>query len=156
MKYDEIRDSLVSGDICFYHDSNPFASLIRWKTKSNWDHVGIVLDWGGRKWLCEAAPFKGAHIMILSQRLPAMIIKSHVFLNNESIDYAFSEFDKKYSYLDATRAGLGWRTTDKGLICSEYVGNILRKAGETINEWGTTPELLFQKYKSCDSIIISK
>lgn len=151
MTYTDIRDELKTGDIVFYHDKNPLAWLIRWKTNSNWDHVGIVINFGGRKWLCESAPFKGPHIMLLSDQVPQMAIICHdnLFLSEDAIDYAFKQFKLKYSYLNAIRAGLGWRTAYEGMICSEYVGKILQISNKyNISDWGMTPEAIYQAVKT--------
>lgn len=162
MLYSEVRDILKTGDVVFYHDKNPFGWLVRWKTKSNWDHVGIVIDFGGRKWLCECAPAKGPHLMLLSDRIPhmAMVRADNLLLNEDAINYAFKQFKLKYNYIDAIRAGLGWRTVYKGMICSEYVGKILQIANKYgISDWGMTPEAIYQAIKindeGCQEILIT-
>ena len=156
MKYSEVRDNIKTGDLVFYHDSNPFAWLIRWKTTSYWDHCGIVIDFGGRKWLCESAPFKGPHLMLLSDRLPHMVLHRHADLSSTAIDFAFAQFKLKYSYINAIRAGVGLRSDAKGLVCSEYVGKILISDGvDQISEWGMTPQSIFQRFLGCEQTLIT-
>lgn len=150
MKYADARDKIETGDLVFYHDHNPFAYLIRWKTKSYWDHIGIVVDFGGRKWLCESAPFKGPHLMLLSDRIPGLVIHRHAGLSEEAIEFAFNQFKQKYSYVDAIRAGFGLRTTQKGFICSEYVGDILKEDGVQISDWGMTPVAILDCFAGFD------
>lgn len=156
MKYADVRDKIQTGDIVFYHDRNPFAWLIRWKTHSNWDHVGIVIEFGGRKWLCESAPFKGPHLMLLSDRIPHMVVHRNAGLSDAAIDFAFAQFKQKYSYVDALRAGFGLRSNASGFICSEFVGEILIHDNvRDINEWGMTPQSICQRFLDCEQTLIT-
>ncbi len=43
--------------------------------------------------------------------------------------FAFSQLGKRYSYLEAVGAGLGFRVNNDEYICSEYAAAIYRRAG---------------------------
>jgi hypothetical protein len=42
-KYDDIRKSLKTGDIVLFSGKGGISSLIKWFTKSQWSHVGMVI-----------------------------------------------------------------------------------------------------------------
>lgn len=138
--------TLYTGDLAFYHDKDMLSKLIQWKTKSDWNHVGMIFLGWGHEWLIQSTISKGAHILLLSDRVPHMVLHTNVPVSQQAMDWAFEQFKQPYSMVDAFRAGMGRRTNNAGLICSEYAGNILNKSGEAISEWGMTPQALWKKY----------
>ena len=43
-KYSEIRDCMRPGDIIAFSGKKPFSEVIKWATKSNVSHVGVILQ----------------------------------------------------------------------------------------------------------------
>jgi len=43
MKYEDIRDTLDTGDIVLFSGKGRISGLIKWVTKSEWSHIGMVL-----------------------------------------------------------------------------------------------------------------
>jgi hypothetical protein len=145
-----------TGDLAFFHGNTPTDLIIQWDTHSRWNHVGMIIEFGGRKWLAESLPSKGPHLVLLIERTPQMIVNRHASLSEAGLNYAFSKFNLDYSYLNAIRAGLGLKTVGGGMICSEYAGDILIHDGVTgIPERGLTPAALFAVFQNCDLTFVS-
>jgi hypothetical protein len=154
--YTDVQPLLKTGNLAFFHNPDPIAKLVQWKTKSLWDHIGIVVVFGGRRWLVESSPTKGGpRMVLLSEKIPDMFLLREGGLSEAAIDFAFAQFNKDYSYFDAIRAGLGRRTNNSGFICSEYVSDILKVDGASIGEWGQTPQALFDFYKGAEQILVT-
>lgn len=44
--YEEIRNSLQTGDIVLFSGNSTISNMIKWFTKSRWSHVGVVISVG--------------------------------------------------------------------------------------------------------------
>jgi hypothetical protein len=145
-----------TGDLAFFDGSTLIDDIIKWDTSSPWCHVGIIIEFGGRKWLDESLPSKGPHLVLLAERTPQMIVNRHSSLSEDALNYAFSKFDLDYSYENAILAGLGMKTVNGGMMCSEYVGDVLERDGvRGIPSKGLTPGALFAVFQNCDQTLIS-
>lgn len=154
MKYEDVRFQLKSGDLAFYSGKTFIKKVIQWKTKSKWDHVGVIHVEHGRVFLMHSRPGKGPHMVFLSKHVPDEIISTNAIVTEASIDWAYEQFDFKYSIIDAIRAGFGLRENAKGMMCSEFAAGFLRACGMLINEWGATPAALYDRFIQNGSLVI--
>lgn len=138
---------LKTGDLAFYHQKDLLARMIQWRTKSEWNHVGVIFVGWGHAWLVQSTIRKGAHMILLRDRKPDRILPAPGVILPTARSWAFSQFDEGYSIADALRAGFGRRTNNPGWICSEFVAEILRRSDIPVPEWGVTPEALYAAFR---------
>lgn len=72
--YDSIRDELKTGDLIFFSGDHWLSGLIRWRSRSAWSHVGIVvkIEEMDRLFLIESTLETGVRMIPMS-----FVIKSY-------------------------------------------------------------------------------
>ncbi len=53
-KYDEVRDSILNGDVLMYRGKSLISRLICWFTRSRYSHAGLAVWWNERLMVMEA------------------------------------------------------------------------------------------------------
>ena len=97
VKYSEIRDSLKSGDLVFYSSHNGIGDkIIKWWTKSEYSHVGVIWAVAGRVFLLEASAFGGVRLVPLSRRMPDVIVPMGLNWTSEAETFAMKHLMEKY------------------------------------------------------------
>lgn len=152
--YDSIRDELKTGDLIFFSGDHWLSGLIRWRSRSAWSHVGIVvkIEEMDRVFLVESIIETGVRLIPMS-----FIVKNyhgnnkpyegrvawarHSSLKNspEQLqkvkEFCFDNLTKQYDNKEYYR--IMWRTLvgrkeifhDHKFTCSEYVLEAYRHAG---------------------------
>jgi hypothetical protein len=131
MKYSDVRDSIKGGDIiALSHESwdswyDFQIQIVRTATQSEYCHVGLVLEWGGRLFVVESVtPY--VRIKPLSQ----FIDKGFYWLSvDKPVSEAETEFALskvavgEYSRLAAIKGGLGILKIGEDNLwqCAEFV-----------------------------------
>ena len=153
IKYEYIRDELMTGYIFFSSGSYTFSNLIQKLTKSVWSHVAIIYKDVElqRVMVLEAEPSVGIRLIPLSKYLKdykgtkkpykgqVVIGKLSVDLPHEQMNKAFSfgldELTRPYDNWEIIRIFLriifriGKREKNRSYICSELVRDAFAKAG---------------------------
>lgn len=153
---------LNSGDIVLFKPRNWISHLINYIIGTKYFHTGIIWCYADRIFLLEAVPIKGVILSPLNNKrnFPLFLLQTskHYNWTEETSKIALDEMGKHYSYFDAFRAIKKRRFKFKGVICSEYVANIMNSFGESL-ENGPLPDdilnYLKQKY-DLDIIQIDK
>lgn len=126
--YTDYRDSLQSGDIVAWRENthNIFSRLIRFFTRSEYTHVGIVLVIKNRVFVAEARTPKVV-LTPLSSRIPLYLIPMGMPLSNHAEEVLLKEIGVgRYSILEAIKSYLGANDPkDKKWQCVEFVKYVL-------------------------------
>ena len=152
LSYENVRDSLKTGDIFFSSGSYLFSGIIQRLTKSTWSHVAVIYkdEELGRVLVLEAEPFYGIRLIPLSKYLKdyqgkRKPYKGQIVLSRLKIDLPKSNLNKGISFgLDAlTRPYDNYeilrimirilfritkREKNRSYICSEFVRAVLAKS----------------------------
>ena len=153
IKYEYIRDELMTGYIFFSSGSYTFSNLIQKLTKSVWSHVAIIYKDVElqRVMVLEAEPSVGIRLIPLSKYLKdykgtkkpykgqVVIGKLSVDLPheqmNKAISFGLDELTRPYDNWEIIRIFLriifriGKREKNRSYICSELVRDAFAKAG---------------------------
>jgi hypothetical protein len=153
IKYESIRDELMTGYIFFSSGSYTFSSIIQGLTKSVWSHVAIIYKDNElqRVMVLEAEPKIGIRLIPLSKYLrdykgtkkpykgQVVIAKLNFELPHENMNKAISfgldELTRPYDNWEIIRIMLrilfriGKREKNKNYICSELVRDAFSRAG---------------------------
>lgn len=141
MKYEDIRGTLKSGDLAFYSSHHKIGDwLIKWWTKSEYSHVGLIWVAAGRVFLLEASAADGVRIVPLSLRMPDTIVRMDLNWDAQTEEFAFSHMMDPYSFVDAIRAGVNQHYKGAGWICTEYVAAVVAKCGYLFSEDSMVPQ----------------
>ena len=139
--YKDLRTTLKSGDLVFYSSHNGLGDkLIKWWTKSNYSHVGVIWAIAGRVFLLEASALGGVRLVPLSLRMPDLIVPMNLIWNQEAETHAMEHIMEKYSLVDAVRAGFKEAYKKEGWICTEYAASIVKKCGYVFPKTAQVPE----------------
>lgn len=156
LEYASIRAQMQDGDILLFGGSSAFSRLIRWASKSDYSHAGIVAWWGERLMVLEA---KGPGVVAspISDNLchyPGNIdyfrLKPEHTLDlparKKMLDFALLQLGKKYNFWQLVpfffklvfkklHKHRGWEDHDiaSAYFCSEYVSAIYTKAGRDLD-----------------------
>ncbi len=141
MNYNDIRNTLKSGDLVFYSSHNGIGDkLIKWWSKSKYSHVGVVWVVAGRVFLLEASAFGGVRLVPLSKRMPDLIVRMNLEWNAAAEQQAMEHMMDKYSFYDALLAGLHKKYKSSNWICTEYAASIVEKCGYSFPKSAQLPE----------------
>ncbi len=142
----DIRDEIQDGDIVLFRGKSLISRIIRWVTRSDYTHAGILAWWNGRLMLIEAVA-NG----IVASRMSIVVYKysGHVELwttknklvRSEVLRAAQLLLGKRYSTIKLFRnlkrmiLGCGRREAPdpeeppEGFVCSEFVSRVWRAGG---------------------------
>jgi len=155
MNYSQARPDLKSGDVVAISSNSLVSKAIRIFTRSEYSHVGIILDIHGRKLLLEAVP-PVVRIVPLSSVNPFYIVKMGKVLSAEAENLAFSFVGKaEYSNLEALKSYFGFNRNPNFWQCVELVKRVLEENGTHIDCKDTPAALvkyLLQDGKSLEYI----
>lgn len=130
MKYADARLLIQSGDVLFW-THKPMRSwydfqlqLVRFFTRSEWVHVGLAWNIGGRLFILEAVS-QGVRIFPLSQANDfTWVARGGFTVEQETL--ALAHVGEPYSKWDAIRSLFGASNSkDSQWFCSEFVCSIL-------------------------------
>lgn len=158
-KYLDIRNDLKSGDLVFYSSHNKIGDkIIKWWSKSEYSHVGVIWTIAGRVFLLEASALGGIRMVPISLRLPDLIVSMGVEWTPAAEQQAMEHMMEKYSYTDAILAGLHRKYKESGWICTEYAASILKECGYNFPDSAQVPEdfLVLLKVENRPFIYIDK
>jgi hypothetical protein len=125
MRYHEIRDRLVSGDVVAFRADTIKSWIIRKATRSPYSHVGIVWVIAGRVLLLDAVIPK-VRIFPLSKMLPFDWMPINRPMTMEQEELALSWVGEEYSVMEAMRGFFGFaREDNQRWQCAEYVKTVL-------------------------------
>lgn len=125
--YATARESIRSGDLLAWRSDSLLSLFIRMVSAGSWSHVGVAWWFRGRLFVMEAREGVGVGFRAVSETLPFDHIPTGADWTDAAEDYGISVFGRKYSYVDAARAGLGIKFAGKGKICSEFAVDLLRR-----------------------------
>lgn len=126
MHYSEAREKIRSGDLLAWRGKGLVSWLIRHVTGGSHTHVGVAWWLHDRLFILEAREGVGVQIRAASAALPFDWISLDLIWDEVTERFALQALGKPYSYADALRAGLGFRLSDDGYICSEYAAEVIR------------------------------
>lgn len=153
VKYDKVRQELVTGDIVFCSGGYLFSKIIQKLTKSTWSHVAVVYkdEELGRVLVLEAEPLVGIRLIPLSKYLfdykgkrkpyKGKIVVAKLSQEpekvglNKGIGFGLDELTRPYDNWEIFRIMLrilfkvGRREKNRSYICSELVKGIFDRAG---------------------------
>ena len=133
---------LKSGDVLVWRGSGFWPGVVRWWTKSEWAHVGMLWWNGSVPVVLEVTSPGGFQVTaFFAHDLPDAFIHTHLAWTPELQAFATKEYARaSYGYFDAFLAGIGLQPLSKnrGMQCAEYVVDVLKKAGWTL-PWSPTP-----------------
>ena len=145
VSYEEIRDTLRTGDIVFCSGTYFFSKAIRMVTKSVWSHVGIIYrdDFLDRIFILESETMIGVRVAPLSKYLRdyhgrrkpyrgrMFVAKLEPDVSAESmkkaVSFGMDQLTKPYDNWEIVRIavriifGIGRKSRDRKYICSELV-----------------------------------
>ncbi|MGJ8529379.1 hypothetical protein [Maritalea sp.] len=128
MNYAEARSKIQTGDLLAWRGNGFWSWLIRHTTGGAHTHVGVAWWFRKRLFVLEAKEGVGVQLRALSNTGSFDWLPTNI---NWSIDlecFAFSHLGKRYSYLEAVGAGLGFTVQNDEFICSEYAAELFRRA----------------------------
>ena len=134
MKYEDIRQSIRSGDLlAFSHGSfrswAEFKTLmVRVFTASTYSHVGVAWRVAGRVFILEAVKPK-VRIYPLSLSGDFFLIPTRANWSSESENFAMDHIGVNYSELRAMRAYFGKLPDGEVDECAAYAREVLKRAG---------------------------
>ncbi|SOE22377.1 Permuted papain-like amidase enzyme, YaeF/YiiX, C92 family [Spirosomataceae bacterium TFI 002] len=152
--YESIRDELKTGDLIFFSGDHWLSGLIRWRSRSAWSHVGIVvkIEEMNRVFLVESTLETGVRLIPMS-----FVVKNYDGNNNPYVgrvawarhnilvnsadqlrkvkEFCLDNLTKQYDNKEYFR--IMWRTlvgskeifNDNKFTCAEYVLEAYRYAG---------------------------
>ena len=126
--YDDIRNSIQSGDIFFTYSDDVLSRLIRFFTRSSVSHVGLFIATGGRVFTVESIQGKGCVMTLASVRLKNkdFIVKEGHSLMEEDIENILGDVGRvKYDWWGAA-VSLFIDTKSSRQFCSEWVAQKLK------------------------------
>lgn len=150
--YEQVRETLRTGDIVFCSGTYFFSGLIRWFTKSSWSHCGIIYrdDNLGRVFVLESETLIGVRLAPLSKYLRDYHGRNKPYRGRiligrldpgpssedvkKAISFGMDELTKPYDNFEILRIAIrilfkmGRRNRDRKYICSELVYEAFRKA----------------------------
>ncbi len=153
VSYEEIRNSLRTGDIVFCSGTYFFSKLIQKVTKSVWSHVGIIYrdDFLDRIFILESETMIGVRVAPLSKYLKdyhgrRKPYRGRMFVAEldppaneqalkKAVSFGMDQLTKPYDNWEIIRVGLrilfgiGRKSRDRKYICSELVYEAFHKAG---------------------------
>ncbi len=133
MKYAEYRNNLKSGDVVAWSGKGFKPALIRFFTKSEYTHVGVVWTYRGRVFVIEQI-FPEARVFPLSELLPFHVLHLNKVLTAEAEDVAFSYLGiTKYSNWEAIKSLVGLNNSPDKWQCVEFCKAILKANGTEIS-----------------------
>ena len=153
MKYAEYRPNLKSGDVVAWSSKGFKPSLIRYFTKSEYTHVGIVWTYRGRVFVIEQV-FPEARIFPLSELLPFYVIHMNKPLSAEAEDVAFNYLGiTKYSNWEAIKSLFGFNNAPDQWQCVEFAKAILKANGTDIHCRDVPSDLVRELQKLSPSMV---
>ena len=111
MLYADLRDSIKSGDIIAFADTDGLSDFIRWWTKEPYSHVAIAWHYGRHVMLIEAHLDSGVAIRPLSKAMEKNKIVHHytqpqLYWTDPVEDYALKQWGSGYDLPECVLAGL--------------------------------------------------
>ena len=138
MQYEEFRNEIKSGDVLAWTHVG-FKSwkdfelmMVRLGQRSEYTHVGVAWVVAGRVFILEAVG-TGIRIFPLSKELPFFHIASNIEWSTDVEEFALSKLGEEYSKWEAFLGLFGKTSRDDKWQCSEYVREILKKAGKDLD-----------------------
>ncbi len=151
ISYEDIRDTLKTGDLFFSSGSYMFSGIIQYLTKSTWSHTAVIYKDEALKrvLVLEAEPFVGIRMIPLSKYLndykknkpyKGQIVLAKLNIDipkenlNEGISFGLDELTRPYDNFEIIRIMLRilfritQRENNRDYICSELVRDMLSKA----------------------------
>ena len=173
IKYDSVRNDLMTGDIFFSSGDYTFSGIIRGLTKSVWSHVAIIYRDAElqRVMVMEAEPHYGIRLIPLSKYLrdykgskkpykgQVVIAKLNFDLPHENLNKAISfgldELTRPYDNWEIIRIMLrilfriGKRVNNKNYICSELVRDAFSRAGVVFRRYDSyiSPQEIWKDHR---------
>jgi hypothetical protein len=131
---------MQTGDLVMFRGRGPVAAVIRWWTRSAWDHCGVLWVVEGEPLVLEARAIGGVSCHALRNRMKD---DPTVFPTGRTVDVsmALRHLGDHYSVKDAIRAGLGEPGDHAGWECAEFAALIL---GLDHKARGWTPQGLIE------------
>jgi len=146
--YQELRDSVKTGDLLVWEGTSLFARLVSLFTKSSYTHVGLAWVVGGRVLILQANPGVGVEVATLSDNLPVVIFKSPTPLSAKALKVALDQLQEPYSFMNAIRAGFGLRVSNRGFQCVQYVLRVFKANKLKIDLSSHTPKQLVEFFET--------
>lgn len=145
--YKDIRESLQSGDIVFYSSNDSLIDkLIKFVTRSEFSHMGLIFRLEGRVFLLEASLAGGIRMVPLTLRMP-----DYIFRFSEKYSWtrrmerkALAHIMEKYNVWEALRASLGFKE-GSGWICTRYVAEVVEEQKYQFPLEHQVPQVFFDK-----------
>lgn len=125
VKYIDIKGQIKSGDIIAYSRHDLVSWLVRIATGSKYSHVGVVWIIGRHVMILEATLMNGVDIRDLSTENFYWIPTQYSWDDNTE-SRADASLEKPYSIIDAIKAGLGFRPSKTGSICTSLIDDVLK------------------------------
>lgn len=137
MKYNDIRDSLKSGDLLAYtqkewNSINDLASqVVRLFTQSEYCHVGLAKEVDGEWFVLEATPSNGVHLSPLPLNKPFYWVQMDVQWNDVAEEEAKKSIGNSYSMFQCVLAFLGLLeiSRDNKWECAELAIHMYKAMG---------------------------
>jgi hypothetical protein len=130
MPYEALRSGIRNGDLIAWQGTSSGARLVRGWTRSLWSHVALACWWGPRLFVLESYPGPGTRAHFLSHDLAgAFWIPTGAHWSNAAQDFAFSNLDARYSWLNDLRVAFGLRCIQGEFECAQYAADVLAQDG---------------------------
>lgn len=139
MNYATIRPSIKSGDLLAWtHRSwktwtDIKIQLVRFFTQSEYSHVALALELGGRIFVIEAVK-PCVRIALLSQLGEFYIVPLNADWTEDVTEYALSHIGEPYSEVQAVQSFFKHLQHDSEWECAELVADILVKVGINLGD----------------------
>lgn len=155
MNYSAARKKIQSGDLLAWSHRGLGSwydfkiQMVRAVTQSEYCHVGIAWQIGGRLFVLEAV-LTGVRIFPLSRMLPFYWCGVPVTWASEVEDWALRQVGEPYSQWQAIKAALGLlRVGDDNIWqCAEYAQEVLRRGGVNLPGLATPAALVTAAMKA--------
>ena len=147
MYYAQYRDKIKSGDLLIWSTrkvetlSDFLDIIVRLFTLSEYNHVGLAWDIGGRKFVVEAVPPK-VRIFPLSRKGNFYHIPMNINWTYELEEYLLSYVGDSYSIPEAIQSYFSRPESNQYWQCAELVSDFYIKAGYPDLIKGFTPAKL--------------
>jgi hypothetical protein len=128
MNYAKARSHIQTGDLLAWRGYGLWSWLIRHVTGGAHTHVGVAWWFRDRLFVLEAKERVGVQMRALSNTGSFDWLPTNIEWSIELEAFAFSHLGKRYSYLEAVGAGLGFPVHNDEFICSEYAAELFRHA----------------------------
>ena len=152
--YEDVRSKLKNGDILLYKANRLVDKLIRYATKSEYSHSGIIVWWNERLMVMDARSKTGVVIMPLSRNIARWNGDVEWYTSKKNLSkkdrermivFAQRELGKKYSAWQAFKVYLYEKFTSiferrhknhssSKLFCSYYVAQIYSSVGLSLTQ----------------------